>query len=71
MKKPKKQHKSWMEDLNLDKLVLLGPQWWVVRVSRASTQATAELLAKLLVRDFPDFEFKVFELIPFEKQILA
>lgn len=71
MKKPKKPHKSWMENLNLDKLALLGPQWWVVRVSRASTQATAELLAKLLVRDFPEFEFKVFELITFEKQILV
>ncbi|MBA0666431.1 hypothetical protein Goklo_002843 [Gossypium klotzschianum] len=34
IKKPKKRYTSWTEELNLDNLAHLGPQWWVVRVSR-------------------------------------
>ncbi|XP_068644863.1 uncharacterized protein [Aristolochia californica] len=60
LKKPKKKKASWTDDLNLDNLALLGPQWWVVRVSRVSGQATAELLAKSLMREFPEIEFKVY-----------
>ncbi|XP_052173649.1 uncharacterized protein LOC127788968 [Diospyros lotus] len=60
IKKPKKRYASWTEELNLDNLALLGPQWWVVRVSRVSGQTTAELLARSLARNFPDMDFKVY-----------
>ncbi|KAE9447698.1 hypothetical protein C3L33_20379, partial [Rhododendron williamsianum] len=36
--KPKEKKVPWREKLNLDKLALLGPQWWIVRVSRGSAQ---------------------------------
>ncbi|KAL0338234.1 UNVERIFIED_CONTAM: hypothetical protein Sangu_1345500 [Sesamum angustifolium] len=58
IKKPKKRYVSWTEELNLDNLALLGPQWWVVRVSRVSGQDTAERMARAMARTFPDMEFK-------------
>ncbi|KAL0423442.1 UNVERIFIED_CONTAM: hypothetical protein Sradi_0879000 [Sesamum radiatum] len=58
IKKPKKRYVSWTEELNLDNLALLGPQWWVVRVSRVSGQDTAERMARAMARNFPDMEFK-------------
>ncbi|OIV89610.1 hypothetical protein TanjilG_15805 [Lupinus angustifolius] len=60
IKKPKKEKKSWTEELNLDNLAKLGTQWWVVRVSRVMGQYTAELLARSLSRNFPAIEFKVY-----------
>lgn len=57
--KPKKRYKSWTEELNLDTLSTLGPQWWIIRVSRISGQETAERVARALIRNFPDIEFKV------------
>ncbi|OVA15547.1 Transcription antitermination protein NusG [Macleaya cordata] len=57
---PKKRYASWTEELNLDNLSLLGPQWWVVRVSRVSGQDTAESLARSLSRNFPNIDFKVY-----------
>uniref|UniRef100_A0A5B7BM22 NusG-like N-terminal domain-containing protein n=1 Tax=Davidia involucrata TaxID=16924 RepID=A0A5B7BM22_DAVIN len=60
IKKPKKRYASWTEELNLDNLALLGPQWWVVRVSRVSGHYTAELLARSLARNYPDIDFKVY-----------
>ncbi|XXG40646.1 hypothetical protein AAC387_Pa01g1313 [Persea americana] len=60
MKKPKKKYASWTEELNLDNLALLGPQWWVIRVSRTSTQSTADQLARALARNFPGIDFKVY-----------
>ncbi|KAL2554738.1 plastid transcriptionally active 13 [Forsythia ovata] len=60
IKKPKKRYASWTEELNLDNLALLGPQWWVVRVSRVSGQETAERMARSLARNFPDVDFKVY-----------
>lgn len=60
IKKPKKRRASWTEELNLDNLALLGPQWWVVRVSRVSGQDTAERLARALARNFPALDFKVY-----------
>lgn len=60
LKKPKKRYLSWTEELNLDNLALMGPQWWVVRVSRVSSNYTAELLARSLARNFPSMDFKVF-----------
>ena len=60
IKKKKKEKKpSWTEQLNLDNLAKLGPQWWVVRVSRVKVQYTSELLARSLAKNFPDMEFKV------------
>lgn len=59
LKKPKKRYASWTEELNLDNLALLGPQWWVLRVSRVSGQITAERLARLLAKNYPEIEFKV------------
>lgn len=59
IKKPKKRYTSWTEELNLDNLAHLGPQWWVVRVSRVRGLETAEVTARLLARNFPDIEFKV------------
>ncbi|OMO97386.1 hypothetical protein COLO4_14646 [Corchorus olitorius] len=58
IKKPKKRYASWTEELNLDNLALLGPQWWVVRVSRVRGLETAEVMARTLARNFPDIEFK-------------
>ena len=53
--KPKKRYASWTEELNLDNLALLGPQWWVIRVSRVTGQETADhLLAFLEVLDKPN-----------------
>lgn len=58
IKKPKKRA-SWTVELNLDKLALLGPQWWVVRVSRMAGADTSERLARLLAQRFPYLNFKV------------
>ncbi|WOG92555.1 hypothetical protein DCAR_0311827 [Daucus carota subsp. sativus] len=58
--KPKKRYKSWTEELNLDTLSDLGPQWWIIRVSRISGQETAERVARALIRKFPEIEFKVY-----------
>lgn len=60
MVKPKKENKSWTEKLNLDNLALLGRQWWVARVTRVNGHETAEGLARALVRNYPNFEFKVY-----------
>ena len=59
IKKPKKDKGSWKDELNLDNLAKLGPQWWIVRFSRVKGQYTAELLSRSLARNFPDIEFKV------------
>ena len=59
IKKPKKRFATWTEELNLDTLAKLGPQWWVVRVGRVRTVDTAELLARLLARNFPEIDFQV------------
>lgn len=60
IKKPKKRYASWTDELNLDNLALLGPQWWVVRVKRVSYEFTAERLARSLANNFPDLEFKMY-----------
>ncbi|KAF9679997.1 hypothetical protein SADUNF_Sadunf06G0074100 [Salix dunnii] len=61
IKKPKKKPTtSVAEELNLDKLALLGPQWWIVRVSRIRGHETADVLARLLARNFPQMDFKVY-----------
>ncbi|CAN4106066.1 unnamed protein product [Withania somnifera] len=60
IKKPKKQYKSWTEELNLDNLAKLGIQWWVVRVSRVNGHETAERMARALARNFPDIDFQVY-----------
>lgn len=59
MKKPKKRYKSWTDELNLDNLADLGPQWWVIRVARIRALETAETIARLLAKNFPDIDFKV------------
>lgn len=59
IKKPKKKKTSWTEQLNLDNLAKLGPQWWVVRGSRIRGHETSQLLARSLAKNFPDIEFKV------------
>ncbi|KAK7848511.1 hypothetical protein CFP56_004889 [Quercus suber] len=60
IKKPKKRFATWTEELNLDTLAKLGPQWWVVRVGRIRTVDTAEVLARLLARNFPEIDFQVY-----------
>ncbi|KAM3340746.1 transcription termination/antitermination protein NusG [Capsicum galapagoense] len=60
IKKPKKEYKSWTEELNLDNLAKLGTQWWVVRVSRVNGHETAERMARALSRNFPDIDFQVY-----------
>ncbi|EOY07327.1 PREDICTED: uncharacterized protein LOC18597623 [Theobroma cacao] len=60
IKKPKKRYTSWTEELNLDNLAHLGPQWWVVRVARIRGLETAEVVARSLARNFPDIEFKMY-----------
>ncbi|CAA0836325.1 plastid transcriptionally active 13 [Striga hermonthica] len=60
IEKPKKRYASWKDELNLDYLALLGPQWWVVKVSQVSSQDSAERMALSMARNFPDAEFKVY-----------
>ncbi|KAM6574375.1 hypothetical protein CsatA_022702 [Cannabis sativa] len=60
LKKPKKRYATWTEELNLDTLANSGPQWWVVRVSRLRGHETADLIARLLARNFPQLPFKVY-----------
>ncbi|CAL1378913.1 unnamed protein product [Linum trigynum] len=59
-KKPKKENTRKRDALSIDRLSLLGPQWWVFRVSRIRGHETAQLVARLLARNYPDFEFKVY-----------
>ncbi|KAK3226235.1 hypothetical protein Dsin_006097 [Dipteronia sinensis] len=60
LKKPKKRYATWTEELNLDNLADFGPQWWVVRVTRLRYEEISEKLARSLVRNFPDIEFKMY-----------
>lgn len=48
----------------------LGPQWWVVRVTRVKGQYTAEALARSLAKFFPDTDFKVYAPAIHEKKRL-
>jgi hypothetical protein len=57
-KKPVKR--TWREELNLDFLAELGPQWWLVRVSMAPGTDYVDLITKAVARRFPDVSFKVF-----------
>ncbi|CAK8574939.1 unnamed protein product [Lathyrus sativus] len=70
IKKTKKEKKSWMDELNLDNLMKLGPQWWVLRVSRVGGQYTAEALARSLAKFFPDTDIKVYAPAIHEKRKL-
>ncbi|XP_071716461.1 uncharacterized protein [Rutidosis leptorrhynchoides] len=70
LQKPKKQFSSWKEELNLDKLAVLGPQWWILKVSRAKGKDTVERLMQSLHKNFPDSEFKVFTAAIYEKNKL-
>lgn len=58
--KNKRKPASWTEELNLDHLARLGPQWWVVRVARVNGHETADRLARRLPRSYPSVEFKVY-----------
>ncbi|XP_038686716.1 uncharacterized protein LOC119986217 [Tripterygium wilfordii] len=60
MKKPKKEYVPKSVELNLDNLAHLGPQWWIIRVSRVKGHETADLVARLLARNYPEMEFKVY-----------
>uniref|UniRef100_A0A2P2J7H7 Uncharacterized protein MANES_08G083700 n=2 Tax=Rhizophora mucronata TaxID=61149 RepID=A0A2P2J7H7_RHIMU len=72
IKKPKKKKpvSSGSVALNLDTLADLGPQWWIVRVSRIRSDETASLIARLLARNFPDIDFKVYAPAVHEKRKL-
>ncbi|XP_076889300.1 uncharacterized protein LOC143540016 isoform X2 [Bidens hawaiensis] len=67
LQKPKKQFNSWKEELNLDKLSELGPQWWILKVSRARGKDTVERMLQSLYKNFPDDQFKVFDAAVHEK----
>ncbi|KAG6533252.1 hypothetical protein ZIOFF_007118 [Zingiber officinale] len=58
--KSKRKPASWTEELNLDHLARLGPQWWVIRVARVNGHETADRLARRLSRSYPSLEFKVY-----------
>ncbi|WCJ28397.1 plastid transcriptionally active 13 [Euphorbia peplus] len=58
--KPKKVVVTAGQQLNLDNLADLGPQWYALKVGRVNSHLTADLVARLLARDYPDFEFKVY-----------
>ncbi|KAF5785653.1 putative ribosomal protein L2, domain 2 [Helianthus annuus] len=70
LQKPKKQFNSWKEELNLDKLSELGPQWWILKVSRARGKDTVERMLQALHKNYPDVEFKVFDAAVYEKSKL-
>ncbi|PSS32658.1 Transcription termination/antitermination protein like [Actinidia chinensis var. chinensis] len=59
IQKPKKRYASWTEELNLDNLALLGPQWWVLRVPSVTAQEISERLDRSLHRNFPNMDFEV------------
>lgn len=56
-KKPPKR--TWREELNLDLLAELGPQWWLVRLSMAPGTDYVDLLTKAISRRYPEVPFKV------------
>ncbi|KAK9073092.1 hypothetical protein SSX86_007414 [Deinandra increscens subsp. villosa] len=70
LQKPKKQFNSWKEELNLDKLSEMGPQWWILKVSRAKGKDTVQRMMQALHKNFPDAEFKVFDAAVHEKSKL-
>ncbi|CAN6322144.1 unnamed protein product [Urochloa humidicola] len=57
-KKPLKR--SWREELNLDLLAELGPQWWLVRVSMAPGTDYVDLLTKAISRRYSEVTFKIY-----------
>uniref|UniRef100_A0ACD5XE35 Uncharacterized protein n=2 Tax=Avena sativa TaxID=4498 RepID=A0ACD5XE35_AVESA len=57
-KKPVKR--TWREELNLDFLAELGPQWWLVRVSMAPGTDYVDLITKAVARRFSDVSFKIY-----------
>ncbi|XP_062214108.1 uncharacterized protein LOC133915104 isoform X2 [Phragmites australis] len=57
-KKPPKR--TWREELNLDLLAELGPQWWLVRVSMAPGTDYVDLLTKAIYRRHPEVSFKIY-----------
>lgn len=59
LEKPTQKFANWKEELNLNNLAREGPQWWIVRVSRVKGQETAQLIARLLARNYPHMGFKV------------
>ncbi|KAD6120376.1 hypothetical protein R6Q59_026410 [Mikania micrantha] len=70
LQKPKKQFKSWKEELNLDLLSVMGPQWWILKVSRAKAKDTIQRMMQALQYNFPHSHFKVFEAAVYEKSKL-
>ncbi|XP_076926302.1 uncharacterized protein LOC143589428 [Bidens hawaiensis] len=64
LQKPKKQFNSWKEELNLDKLSELGPQWWILKVRGKDT---VERMLQSLHKNFPDAQFEVFDAAVHEK----
>ncbi|KAI7731885.1 hypothetical protein M8C21_032249 [Ambrosia artemisiifolia] len=70
LQKPKKQFNSWKEELNLDKLSELGPQWWILKVSRARGKDTVERMMQALHKNYPDAHFEVFDAAVYEKSKL-
>lgn len=56
-KKPPKR--TWREDLNLDLLAELGPQWWLLRVSMAPGTDYVDLITKAISRRYSEVSFKV------------
>lgn len=63
IKKPKKRFSHWSEELNLDYLAELGPQWWILKVYKLSCHQVAQSLSRLVTENYPQFEFKVSKLI--------
>ncbi|VVA25404.1 Hypothetical predicted protein [Prunus dulcis] len=60
LEKPTKKFANWKEELNINNLAREGPQWWIVKVSRLKGQETAQLIARLLARNYPHIDFKVY-----------
>lgn len=57
-KKPPKR--TWREDLNLDLLAELGPQWWLLRVSMAPGTDYVDLITKAISRRYSEVSFKIY-----------
>ncbi|CAN6581357.1 unnamed protein product [Malus baccata var. baccata] len=60
LEKPTKKFANWKEELNLNNLAHEGPQWWIIKVSRVKGQETAQLIARLLARNYPQIDFKIY-----------
>ncbi|CAN0879826.1 Transcription termination/antitermination protein NusG [Linum grandiflorum] len=58
--KTKKDVTRKKDELSLDRLARLGPQWWGLKTAMSRGHVTADVVAKSLARKYPELEFKMY-----------